>query len=56
MQSGFAGLQSYDGGPLRRQLDGYLRRILDTDFEQLWIIDRVPAWQPGRNYSRDRCP
>lgn len=35
LQSGFPGLQSYDGDPLRRQLDGYLRRIVDTDFEQM---------------------
>lgn len=35
VQSGFPGLQRYDGDPLRRQLDGYLQRIVDTDFEQL---------------------
>lgn len=35
LQSGFPGLQEYEGHPLRKQLDGYLRRIVDTDFEQL---------------------
>lgn len=35
VRSGFPGLQSLDGRPLRAQLDGYLRRIVDTDFEQL---------------------
>lgn len=35
LHSGFPGLQRYHGDPLRKQLDGYLRRIVDTDFEQL---------------------
>lgn len=33
--SGFPGLQPLEGRPLREQLNGYLRRIVDTDFEQL---------------------
>lgn len=33
--SGFPGLQHLEGRPLREQLNGYLRRIVDTDFEQL---------------------
>lgn len=32
--SGFPGLRSLEGRPLREQLNSYLRRIVDTDFEQ----------------------
>ena len=32
--SGFPGLRGYTGRPLRAQLDGYLRRIIDTDFQE----------------------
>lgn len=35
LQSGFPGLRGFDGDSLRMQLDGYLRQIIDTDFEQL---------------------
>ena len=41
--SGFPGLRHLEGRALRAQLDGYLRRIVDTDFEQLGRNVRKPA-------------
>jgi predicted AAA+ superfamily ATPase len=32
--SGFPGIRRFGGRALRRQLEGYLRRIIDTDFEE----------------------
>jgi predicted AAA+ superfamily ATPase len=40
--SGFPGLRGYAGRPLRAQLDGYLRRIIDTDFQEQGHIVRRP--------------
>lgn len=34
IRSGLPGLRSYRGRALRAQLDGYLERIIDTDFEE----------------------
>lgn len=34
IRSGLPGLRSYQGRALRAQLDGYLERIIDTDFEE----------------------
>lgn len=41
--SGFPGLRHLQGRPLRKQLDGYVRRIVDKDFEQLGRSVRKPA-------------
>lgn len=43
VSSGFPGLQHLTGRPLREQLDSYLRRIVDTDFEQLGRTVRKPG-------------
>ena len=40
--SGFPGLRHLSGRPLRAQLDGYLRRIVDTDFEEMGREVRRP--------------
>ncbi|MDO8185256.1 DUF4143 domain-containing protein [Conexibacter sp. JD483] len=40
--SGFPGLRSLHGRALRAQLDGYLLRIVDRDFEQLGHTPRDP--------------
>ena len=40
--SGFPGLRRLSGRPLRAQLDGYLRRIVDTDFEEMGREVRRP--------------
>lgn len=42
VDSGFPGLRQLEGRALRAQLDGYLRRIVDTDFEQLGRNVRKP--------------
>lgn len=42
LSSGFPGLRPLTGRPLRKQLDGYLHRIVDTDFEQLGRKVRKP--------------
>lgn len=34
VRSGFPGLRPLSGRPLRRQLDGYVTRIIDTDFHE----------------------
>ncbi len=41
--SGFPGLRSLSGRALRGQLDGYLSRIVDRDFEELGHRVRSPA-------------
>ncbi|MDW5594056.1 DUF4143 domain-containing protein [Conexibacter stalactiti] len=41
--SGFPGLRSLSGRALRAQLDGYLLRIVDRDFEELGHTLRDPA-------------
>jgi predicted AAA+ superfamily ATPase len=41
--SGFPGLRRLSGRALRGQLDGYLRRIVDRDFEELGHRIRDPA-------------
>jgi hypothetical protein len=43
VQSGFPGMQGLSGRPLRMQLDGYLRRIIDTDFHEQGFVVRRPA-------------
>ena len=43
LASGLPGLRSYDGRALRAQLDGYLQRIIDHDFEELGHTVRNPA-------------
>ncbi len=40
--SGFPGLRHLSGRPLRAQLDGYLRRIVDTDFVEMGQAVRRP--------------
>ena len=40
--SGFPGLRHLAGRPLRAQLDGYLSRIVDTDFEEMGRVVRRP--------------
>ena len=40
--SGFPGLRHLSGRPLRAQLDGYLRRIVDTDFPEMGRDVRRP--------------
>ena len=42
VRSGFPGLRHLSGRPLRAQLDGYLRRIVDTDFEEMGREVRRP--------------
>lgn len=42
LESGYPGLRHLDGRPLRAQLDGYLRRIADVEFEQLGRHVRNP--------------
>lgn len=42
LASGFPGLRHLEDRPLRAQLDSYLRRIVDTDFEQLGRTVRNP--------------
>lgn len=42
LTSGFPGWQALEGRALRKQLDGYLRRIVDTDFEQVGHSVRKP--------------
>lgn len=41
-RSGFPGLRERSGRALRAQLDGYLRRIIDTDFEEQGLRVRRP--------------
>lgn len=43
VSSGFPGLRSLSGRALRGQLDGYLARIVDRDFEELGHNIRDPA-------------
>jgi predicted AAA+ superfamily ATPase len=43
VRSGFPGLRSLSGRALRAQLDGYLLRIVDRDFEELGHNVRDPA-------------
>ncbi|HET8861745.1 MAG TPA: AAA family ATPase [Solirubrobacterales bacterium] len=43
VSSGFPGLRSLSGRALRAQLDGYLTRIVDRDFEELGHNLRDPA-------------
>ncbi len=42
LQSGFPGLRGLTGRPLRAQLDGYLSRIVDVDFEEMGLRVRRP--------------
>jgi len=42
VRSGLPGLRSYRGRALRAQLDGYLNRIIDTDFEEQGLPVRRP--------------
>ncbi len=42
VQSGFPGLRHLSGRALRAQLDGYIRRIVDTDFEEMGREVRRP--------------
>jgi predicted AAA+ superfamily ATPase len=43
VRSGFPGIRLLDGRPLRAQLDGYLRRIVDRDFPELGHPVRNPS-------------
>jgi predicted AAA+ superfamily ATPase len=43
LRSGFPGLRALSGRALRAQLDGYLQRIVDRDFEELGRPVRNPA-------------
>jgi predicted AAA+ superfamily ATPase len=43
LASGFPGLRGYAGRALRAQLDGYLDRIVDSDFEELGRRIRNPS-------------
>jgi hypothetical protein len=43
LRSGFPGLRRLAGRPLRAQLDGYLKRIIDRDFPELGHPIRNPA-------------
>ncbi len=43
LASGLPGLRRYQGRALRAQLDGYLRRVVDHDFEELGHAVRNPA-------------
>jgi uncharacterized protein len=42
VRSGLPGLRTYRGRALRAQLDGYLNRIIDTDFEEQGLSVRRP--------------
>ena len=42
VQSGLPGLRGYSGRGLRAQLDGYLHRIIERDFEQQGLTVRRP--------------
>jgi predicted AAA+ superfamily ATPase len=42
VRSGFPGLRRFSGRALRLQLDGYLRRIIDTDFQEQGFTVRRP--------------
>ena len=42
VNSGFPGLRQLSGRALRLQLDGYLRRIVDTDFQEQGFVVRRP--------------
>ena len=42
LRSGFPGLRPYSGRALRAQLDGYLNRIIDADFEEQGLAIRRP--------------
>jgi uncharacterized protein len=42
VRSGYPGLRRLDGRALRTQLDGYLRRIIDVDFEEQGLKVRRP--------------
>jgi hypothetical protein len=42
VRSGLPGLRSYRGRALRAQLDGYLNRIIDTDFQEQGLPVRRP--------------
>jgi uncharacterized protein len=42
VRSGFPGLRTLSGRPLRAQLDGYLARIVDADFEEMGMRVRRP--------------
>ncbi len=42
VRSGFPGIHKLSGRALRRQLDGYLRRIIDTDFQEQGYTVRKP--------------
>lgn len=44
LRSGFPGIRSLEGRPLRTQLDGYLQRIVDRDFPEL---GQHPVRNPG---------
>ncbi len=43
LRSGYPGLRGLSGRPLRAQLDGYLQRIVDRDFEELGYPVRNPT-------------
>jgi hypothetical protein len=43
LRSGFPGLRSLHGRPLRAQLDGYLQRVVDRDFAELGHALRNPG-------------
>jgi uncharacterized protein len=43
LASGFPGLRSLSGRPLRAQLDGYLARVIDREFEDVGRRVRNPA-------------
>jgi predicted AAA+ superfamily ATPase len=42
VHSGFPGLRGLDGRALRMQLDGYIQRIIDTDFQEQGFTVRRP--------------
>lgn len=42
VRSGFPGLRAFEGRPLRAQLDGYIRRIVDVDFVEMDLDVRRP--------------
>ena len=42
VRSGYPGIRELTGRALKRQLDGYLRRIIDTDFEEQGYPVRKP--------------
>ncbi len=42
VRTGFPGIHHLTGRALRRQLDGYLRRIIDTDFQEQGYTVRKP--------------